>query len=230
MPPAGGGNDVPACAWRDGPNPVRCGLVRNWARLMAVGACATTALLGAAGCGTTDERQPAATASGVASPAPTLLRPTRWPAAAAGGACQLLDYGAVEQTLGLTFEVAAGGQQDATYTCVLQRAAGSVPDLALAVTPSGADPAIFRSTVMPKGAAALNGLGKVGYRAAVAAVPKSNRGPGVEIGWLSGNNRIVVLRITLPLDAAPAAVNDAGGKLAELAKQVDQASIGAAGG
>lgn len=188
-------------------------------------------LLLVAGCGTAPE--PAAAPGVSASAAPTGSagpsgpgpRPTRWPAAAAGGACQLLDYGVVEEVIGLVFDVAAGGQQEATYTCVLQRIGSSVPDLTLTVTPSNASPAIFRTVVMPKGAAALTGLGKVGYRAALPAVVKAGRGPGIEIGWLSGNNRIIVLRLTLAVEAQPPAADAAAPKLLDLAKRVDQTSV-----
>lgn len=175
---------------------------------------------------------PASGGPNSAAPAPPVQvdgkpgpKPTRWPAATAGGACQLLDYGTVQEKTGTSFDVAAGGQQDATYTCVLQNTGRTVPDLSLAVTPTTADPTIFRNTVMPKGAAVLTGLGKVGYRANVPAVIKSGRGPGVEIGWLSANNRILVLRYTMPGDAAAPAVEDTALKLFELAKAVDQASV-----
>src|SRR5690242_20770124 len=42
------------------------------------------------------------------------------PAAAAGGACQLLDWAMIKSSLGLTFAVAAAAQQGDTYTCVTQ--------------------------------------------------------------------------------------------------------------
>jgi hypothetical protein len=157
-----------------------------------------------------------------AVPSATELKPARVPAAMAGGACQLLDYDTVEQMLGMTFEVAAGGQQDATHTCVLQQTGTSVPDLALAVTPSNADPTIFRSTVAPKGSAVINGLGRAGYQAGVAPPADSGRGAGVEVGWLSGNKRILVLRATLTPEATPETAQELGPKLVELAKKVDQ--------
>lgn len=159
-----------------------------------------------------------------ASPGPSVpaLKPSRAPAADAGAACQLLDYTTVEQALGLSFEVAAGGQQDGTQTCVLQIAGASAPDLTLAVTSSNADPAVFRKTVVPKGAADLAGLGKAGYQLAVAAAPDAGRGPGVEIGWLSEAKRILVLRCTLPADAPQEEADALAGKLIELAKALDQ--------
>jgi hypothetical protein len=178
-----------------------------------------------AGCGG-EAGAPAAAgpAPSAASPTPTGIKPTRWPAALAGGACQLLDYAVVEGTIGIAFDVAAGGRQDATYTCVLQRTGVTVPDLSLAVSPTTATPTIFKSTVAPKGSAAVTGLGKAAYRAGLPAAPKQNRGAGVEVGWLSGNNRIIVLRYTLPVDATSEAIAQVNTKLVELAAAVDKVS------
>lgn len=203
--------------------------MRRWAQRIATGACAVAVLGPAAGCDTAGTSPPAAGAGSGASAAatassvaPTALAPTRRPAAEAGGVCQLLDYGVVEQTLGVSFEVAAGGQQDATYTCVLRRTGVSVPDVTLAVTPTTVDPTIFRNSVVPKGAAAVSGLGKVAYHAPLPAVPDAGRGPGIEVGWLAGNNRILVLRCTLSADATAQVVTELTGKLVELARKVDQ--------
>lgn len=179
---------------------------------------AITVLLVLGGCGA----HPAAGRGDVPAPPPTQLKPTRWPAALAGGACQLLDYQVVEETLGLTFDVAAGGRHEATHTCVLQKTGTTVPDLSLSVSPTTATPVVFRSAVAPKGAATVTGLGKAAYRAGVAPVPKSARGAGVEIGWLSGKNRILVLRCTLAPDAPPGAVAQITAKLVELAVRVEQ--------
>jgi hypothetical protein len=177
------------------------------------------------GCGT----EPGSAAPSVsASPVITATsrpKPARVPAAAAGGACRLLDFAVVEQVIGVAFEVAAAGQQEATYTCVLQRVGASVPDLMLTVTPSSATVPIFRTVLTPKGAAALTGLGKVGYRARVPAVVKAGRGPGVEIGWLSGNQRILVLRVTLAAGVAVPAAEALAPKLLALAKRLDQTRV-----
>lgn len=208
--------------------------MRGWARRMATVACAVVVLGPAAACDSAiPSRSGAGSGSGSGSGAgtgtgssalsdPAQLKPTRLPAATAGGACPLLDYGVVVQTLGLSFEVAAGGQQDATQTCVLRRTGVSLPDLTLAVTPSRADPTIFRNTVMPRGAAALTGLGKIAYQIRAAPAPQSGRGAAVEVGWLSGNNRILVLRCTLPVEAPAETADGLPVKLVELARKVDQ--------
>lgn len=193
------------------------------ARGLAGLAVGSVLLLLASGCEANRQTPAEAQAPSGATSTPAGPKPTRWPAAAAGGACQLLDYSVIEEILGTAFDVAAGGQQDATYTCVLQRTGTTVPDLSLAVTPTTATPTVFKNMLTPKGAAAVTGLGKVGYRMSV--VGKAPRGPGIEIGWLSGNNRIIVLRYTLPPDAAAGAADAFAPKLIELAKKVDQTSV-----
>jgi hypothetical protein len=135
---------------------------------------------------------------------------TQWPAAVSGGACQLLDYDGIADALGVRFDVAAASRQGDTYTCVVQNSKASRPDLALAVTKTTADAAIFRDTMVPKGAQSVKGLGKAAYQARVA-------GPGVEVGWLSGDNRLITLRFT--------GQDLAAGKLLTLAKAVDKSSV-----
>lgn len=154
---------------------------------------------------------------------PSIGPPERAAAAYAGGACQLLDYSVIEQTTGARFDVAAAAQQDATYTCVLQQAASSLPDLLLVVTPSSVDTSVFRNTLTPQGATVVTGLGKVGYRMTAGAA--AGRGPVIEVSWLSGNNRHMTLRYTAATGTAAAAVNDLATKLVELARKVDQTSV-----
>jgi hypothetical protein len=147
-------------------------------------------------------------------PTPPAPVATQWPASVAGGACQLLDYDAIADALGVRFDVAAASRQGQTYTCVVQNSKASRPDLMLAVTETPADPAIFRSTMVPKGAQAQTGLGKAAYRARVA-------GDGVEVGWLSGDKRLITLRYT----AAPGGKAVAIEALVALAKEVDKSSV-----
>jgi hypothetical protein len=143
-------------------------------------------------------------------PRPVAPVATQWPASVAGGACQLLDYDGIEKALGVRFDVAAASRQGDTYTCVVQHSEASRPDLMLSVTRTTADPAIFRGTMVPKGAKSLTGLGKAAYGAKVA-------GPGVEVGWLSGDSRLITLRYT----GKPIAVE----ALVALAKKVDKSSV-----
>jgi hypothetical protein len=134
-----------------------------------------------------------------------------------------MNYEQVSAALGVAFEVAAASSNGDTYTCVLQRGDGGLPDLSLAVSPTLADPTVFKATVVPKGAPTLNDLGKVGYSVAVPAA--DGAGPGVEVGWLSGNQRLMSLRYRGPAGTDPAAAAALTPKLVELAKKVDQASV-----
>ncbi|HEX6499598.1 MAG TPA: hypothetical protein VF054_11275 [Micromonosporaceae bacterium] len=149
--------------------------------------------------------------------------PTRLPAEYAGGACQLLNYQVVESTLGARFDVAASAQQQDTYTCVLQPAKADYPDLLLSVTPTDADVSVFKSTVVPDGASRVSDLGLTGYSTLLKA--GGGAGPGVEVGWLSGNSRLIVLRYTLASGAAAGDAKAAVPKLVALAKKVDQSSL-----
>jgi hypothetical protein len=154
-----------------------------------------------------------------AHPAPSFLPE---PAEAAGGACQLVDFAQVTSTVGVEFAVSAASNSGDTYTCVLRRVETDLPDLSLSVTPTLADPTVFSKTVAPKGAAPVTGLGKVGYSRTVPAA--GGAGPVAEIGWLSGNQRLMMLRYRTPAGTAP---DDAAAllpKLVALAKQIDQAS------
>ncbi|GAA1811729.1 hypothetical protein GCM10009835_34160 [Planosporangium flavigriseum] len=126
----------------------------------------------------------------------------------------------IEQILGTSFDVSAAGATDATATCVLQTKAGSYPDLTLAVTPVNVEPAAFLSTAKPSGAAAVAELGKAGYTAGVPAVEPA--GPGVEVGWLSGNGRLLVLRYRCRPGSDESALSD---KLVALAKKIDRDGV-----
>jgi hypothetical protein len=172
-------------------------------------------LLGGSGCADAGSR-----ARFTASSAPA---PTRAPAGAAGGACYLLEYDVVEQAVGTSFDVAAAGAAGGTFTCVLQTRSGSFPDLTLAVTAVDVDAGAFMQTVAPKGSVAVTGLGKAGYSAVMPA--GGGAGPGVEIGWISGNDRLVVLRYRCRPDAPAVDVGATTAKLVALAKKIDQTSV-----
>jgi len=161
-------------------------VVVGWRGAVARCVVALALVLVAAAACTRAEAQPRPTA------AEEPVKPFRWPAATEGGACLLLDFDVVEQVIGTSFDVAAKGQANETYSCVLQRAGAGAPDLTLAVSGTNADPAVFRSTVAPKGSAPVDQLGVQAYALAVPAAAGS--GPGVEVGWLSGDNRLLVLR------------------------------------
>lgn len=173
------------------------------------------ALLGTAAC--TDQ----SASANRAAPAPKPVSVA--PAAAAGGACQLLDWDMIKASLGLTFAVAAAGQQGNTFTCVTQGPGTSLPDLMLAVTATTADASVYTSTIQPKGATAVPGVGKVAYSLLTPAA--ADAGPGIEVGWLAGNSRIIDLRLRLAKKATPPDVQAALPKMVDLAKKVDLSSL-----
>ncbi|RKR90913.1 hypothetical protein BDK92_5297 [Micromonospora pisi] len=176
-------------------------------RLLLIGA----GLLVLSGCG-----EPAATRS-EPLPIPPVVK---LPAAAAGGVCQVLDYSAIEKAVGTTFDVSAATSQGETSSCVLQAEQASLPDLALAMTPTSADASVFNDEA-PDGGQSVKGLGKAAYRLIVAA--GKDHGAGVEVCWLASDGQMISLRYTLPAGEGKPAAEAIAGKLVTLAKQIDAA-------
>jgi hypothetical protein len=145
------------------------------------------------------------------------------PAAAAGGACQLLDFGMVNAKLGLNLSVAAGASMDNSFSCVLQTAGASYPDLVLSVSTTAIGADIFGSNIQPKDAQTVQGLGLVGYQMPTPAADKA--GPGVEVGWLTGNKRIIKLSLRLSAGTPDEKATEAMPKMIELAKLIDLSSL-----
>jgi hypothetical protein len=142
------------------------------------------------------------------------------PAASAGGACILWDWGFIEEKIGVRFSVAASGQVDDTSTCVVQTVDSSWPDLSLSVVEqTKASDKVFLATRVPKKAVKLKGLGKAGYRLNTAAT--GGHGPSVEIGWLSEAEQLQTLKFTFAKGANSAAVSSMNTGLLELAKAMD---------
>ena len=138
----------------------------------------------AAGPTTSSSHRPAPDVSGAAS-AP--------PAAMAGGACLLLDFKVINSKLGTKFDVAGAADKSGTYTCVA-RGNDPYPDLTLSITATSLTTADFTSDVKPSGSTSVADLGQVGYVRQVKSSAKT--GPGIEVGWLSGNDRLIVMRYT----------------------------------
>jgi hypothetical protein len=170
-------------------------------------------LAAAAGCG--NERAEARFAASSS--------PSRAPAAAAGGACYMVEYDVVEQTVGTSFDLAASSAAGDTVTCALQTRGGSFPDVTLAVTSVKVDTAVFRSTVVPKGSTSVAGLGKAGY--SVVRPAGEGAGPGVEVGWLTGDGRLLVLRYRCAPEAPAAEAAALVPKVTALAKKVDESAV-----
>jgi hypothetical protein len=141
-------------------------------------------------------------------------------AADAGGACLLLDFAATNKALGTAFDVAGAGQSGDTFSCVLRSAAAEYPMMSVALTPTKTDVPTFQSpAIWPKGAAFVGALGKVAYRISLKATDE--HGPGVEVTWLSGNDRLITLQVLVGKgkEALPYQ------KVVTLARLVDQASV-----
>jgi hypothetical protein len=176
-----------------------------------------------AGCGNDDPQAGKEPSAGsIAVPARGAGRPA---ASAAGGACQLLDFYAVEQFVGVTFEVAAAAQKDATTTCVLQRGAVAYPDLTLAVTPTTVAASAFKSTAAPAGAGDVAALGQAAYQLVRPATGTDPAGPGpaVEIGWLSKKKQLMVVRYRLAGDKPQTDAQAVIPQVIELAKFLEPA-------
>src|SRR2546421_12002065 len=204
----------------DGPpsRAVRCVVVATGEVGVRVrpGALATAIVLALAGCAGPASGSPRTPAS---APAPA---PSREPAEAAGGACQLMSFDQVAAALAVDFGAAGAGNTGDTYTCVLRKVESALPDLSLTVSPTVADPAVFKASVTPKGSTPLGALGKIGYSRTVPAA--AGGGPGAAGRLLASNQRLMILRYRTAPDTPPGDVTALVPKLVDLAKKVDQAS------
>ncbi|WP_329108504.1 hypothetical protein OG792_07530 [Micromonospora sp. NBC_01699] len=178
-------------------------------RLLLIGA----GLLVLSGCG----ESAAVTRDDPPLPIPPVVK---LPASAAGGVCVLLDYPAIEESIGTRFDVSAATASGRTNTCVLQSEEASRPDLALSVTPTTADSAVFAGE-MPNGGQSVKGLGKSAYRLTLPV--GEDHGAGVEVSWLSADGRMINLRYTLAAGEGKPAADALAGKLVTLAKAIDAA-------
>jgi hypothetical protein len=179
---------------------------------------ATVSLLAMAGCGPELPVPASESASASASVATPVAKAP--PAALAGGACQLIEFEMLEKVLGDHYTVAASAKKDKTNTCVVRTEPAVVPEVALSVTPTKADVAVFKDVVKPKGAKTVEGLGRIGYQ--VVLPPRPGAGPTLEVGWLAGDARLLFLHLTLPSGGASAS---AAPKLVALAKELDKSSL-----
>ena len=73
------------------------------------------------------------------------------------------------------------------------------------------------------GATAVADLGRAAYRVGLPA--SGNAGLGVEVGWLTGNGRLIVLQFRFPAGTADTQVEALVPKLVTLARQIDQSSL-----
>ncbi|HEY2795959.1 MAG TPA: hypothetical protein VGJ28_26585 [Micromonosporaceae bacterium] len=192
------------------------------ARPAALAAALLLVLAGVTGCRTLN--------AGSASPSPSPAHhaapsttPSSAPAAAAlsGGACLLLDYQEINSAIGTDFDVAAAATSKGTYLCEVQAGDATYPQLTLAITATTLTTDDFTSSVKPSGAKSVSSLGKIGYSVPIKAT--SSAGAGVEIGWLSGNDRLIVLRYVGAAGSTVPSTLSAG--LVTLARKVDATTV-----
>ena len=88
-------------------------------------------------------------------------------------------------------------------------------------TTIGAD--VFTDLIQPKDAQPVQGLGLAGYQMPTPATDQA--GPGVEVGWLAGNKRIIELSLRFPPGTPAEKASEAVPKLVELAKLIDLSSL-----
>ena len=191
---------------------------RHWVAALAAAFIALTAT---AACTTAGHGSAPSAAGPPASVTPSTAPPT--PAALAGGACLLLDFNTVAKQLGTAFNVSAAADTSGTFSCVLQESSGSYPRLSLSITATNLSPADFTADVKPKGSASVAELGKTAYEAQVAATKSA--GPVIEVGWLSGNDRLIIFRYAFPTGTSPEVSKALAPKMVNLSKIVDQTTV-----
>lgn len=145
------------------------------------------------------------------------------PASAGGGACQLLDYPVIEEATGSLFDVSASGTNGDSHSCVLRSETAEHPELALSITETTADTAVFKEELVPGGSKTVTDLGKVAYRTTLP--PGKGHGAGVEVGWLTGDGRLITLRYVFPAGEDRAGADAFAAKLVTLAKKIDVSSL-----
>jgi hypothetical protein len=183
------------------------------ARLAALGTLAGLALIGVAGCGQGGGTGGGSTVSGSAASGPA-----GYGVQAAGGSCQLLDYGAVEQATGTRFAVAASTASGSAQSCALQTLYSDYPDLLLSAAPTKADAKTFGKAA-PDNASTVSGLGQAAYSRRIAA--GDGAGPAVQVDWLGKNAKLLTLRYTFPPGTATATATAFTPKLIAVAKAIE---------
>lgn len=188
-----------------------------------IGGLATALLIAlAAGCGL-----PAGSVTSSDGGTPTPPRssapskPTPQPASLAGGACLLLDYGTINKALGTDFDVAASAEKSDSFTCVVQSSTASLPDLTLSITATDLTVSDFKSDVVPDKSTKVSGIGKIGYE--IEHPASGGNGATIEVGWLSGNGRLIVMTYGYPPDVKPDPA--LAPKMDDLARAVDGATV-----
>ncbi len=158
--------------------------------------------------------------SGAATTLPRQEPVAAQPVTAAGGACILLDYGLIEDTVGVRFDIAAADQAQNTSTCVVQSTGSTRPDLVFSVVEhTDADAATYLRQLKPAKGAAVNGLGAAAYR--WVRDGESGSGPVVEVGWLTRDRQAKSLRFTYAEGTSTKDAEKLVDRLVALAKAID---------
>lgn len=178
-------------------------------------------IFGLAGCKITNA------AASSPSPMPSIsLAPSVGPppdAAMAGGACLLLDFDTINKDLGSSFNTAGAADKNGTYTCVVLAGAATRPNLTLSITATTLTTTDFTATVVPGGTKPVSQLGKIGYLEHIK--PAGSTGPAIEIGWLSGNERLIIMRYSMAGGTPDATATAAEAGMTALAKTVDVTTV-----
>ncbi|WFE49645.1 hypothetical protein [Micromonospora sp. WMMD1155] len=144
-------------------------------------------------------------------------------AASSGGACRLLDFTVIEETVKVRFDVAAASEQGDTHTCVVRATGATLPELTLTVSETTVDKTTFGADVVPDKAAKVTGLGQQAYRRTLAAA--SGRGPVAEVGWLATDGRLATVSWTSARGSERSTVEKLTGDLTALAKKVNTRAL-----
>ena len=142
-----------------------------------------------------------------------------------GRACQAVEFDTVEAALGIRFDTSSPAHVDQTWSCVLSRDGESFPDLTVVLSATSVDELIFRASVWPSGATAIDGLGRSAYQVTLPPTEGQDgalSGPVLKIGWLSASPQAMVLRYTWPADATPEEITALTTKLIDLARGIEQ--------
>jgi hypothetical protein len=188
-------------------------------RLVAAGLL--IAIFGLAGCKVTSAAASAPIVTPSISLAPSVGPPP--PAAMAGGACLLLDFDTINKDLGSSFSTAGAADKNETYTCVVLAGPGARPNLTLSITATTLTTTDFTATVVPAGTKPVAQLGKIGYLEHIK--PTASAGPAIEVGWLSGNERLIIMRYSMANGTSDADATSVEAGMTALAKTVDVTTV-----
>jgi hypothetical protein len=146
-----------------------------------------------------------------------------------GRACQAVPFDAVQKAIGVRFDTSSPAHVDQTWSCVLSVDHASFPDLTIVLSATTADELIFRASLWPSGAAAVDGLGRIAYQVTLPPATGqdgSQSGPGLRVGWLSAAPQSMTLRYTWPAGATDDEIAALTPKIIDFAKAIERQIVG----